>query len=200
MSKGTLYVISAPSGCGKGTILAEIFKKGDNLHYSVSATTRGPREGEIDGVNYYFITRNEFEDLIDNDGMFEYAEFVGNYYGTPKAAVLERLEAGVDVILEIETVGAMKVKKAYPEAVMIFILPPKVSTLRERLIGRGTESIEVIESRVAAATKEIEKACEYDFVLINDDLDTAVEDLQRIMKASKYMTKLNLNTIKGVLD
>lgn len=200
MNKGILYVISAPSGCGKGTILAEIFKRMDNLHYSVSATTRGPRVGEIDGVNYYFSTREEFEEMIDNGGMLEYAEFCGNYYGTPKAKVLEKLDAGISVILEIETIGAMKVKEAYPEAVLIFILPPSVDTLRQRLINRGTEALDVIEKRVGKAEAEIKKSYNYDFVIINDDLNEAVDGLELIMKSVKYMTKINNETIEGVLN
>ncbi len=198
--KGTLYVISAPSGCGKGTILSEVLKEFKNIHYSVSATTRSPREGEVNGVNYYFITREEFETEIENGGMFEYAEFCGNYYGTPKAKVIEKLNLGIDVILEIETVGAMKVKKAYPDAVLIFILPPSIDTLRERLVGRGTEALDVIERRVGEAASEIEKSYDYDYVLVNDNLMDAIEGLETIMKSCKYMTKFNMNTIKGVLN
>ncbi len=200
MNKGILYVISAPSGCGKGTILSEVLKNFKNIHYSVSATTRKPRYGEVNGVNYYFISREEFESEIENGGMFEYAEFCGNYYGTPKAKVYEKLDQGFDVILEIETVGAMKIKEAYPEAVLIFILPPNIDALRQRLIGRGTEAMEVIECRVGEAASEIEKSYDYDFVLINDNLMDAIEGLETIMKSCKYMTKFNSNTIKGVLN
>lgn len=200
MNKGILYVISAPSGCGKGTILSEVLKNFKNIHYSVSATTRKPRYGEVNGVNYYFISREEFESEIENGGMFEYAEFCGNYYGTPKAKVYEKLDQGFDVILEIETVGAMKIKEAYPDAVLIFILPPNIDALRQRLIGRGTEVMEVIECRVGEAASEIEKSYDYDFVLINDNLMDAIEGLETIMKSCKYMTKFNSNTIKGVLN
>lgn len=199
-NKGTLYVISAPSGCGKGTILSEVLKNFKNIHYSVSATTRKPREGELNGVNYYFITREEFETEISNSGMLEYAEFCGNYYGTPKAKVMEELDLGIDVILEIETVGAMKVKESYPDAVLIFILPPSIDTLRERLIGRGTEALDVIDRRVGEAASEIEKSYNYDYVLVNDNLIEAIEGLEIIMKSCKYMTKFNSNTIKGVLN
>ncbi len=199
-NKGTLYVISAPSGCGKGTILSEVLKNFKNIHYSVSATTRQPREGELNGVNYYFITREEFETEISNGGMLEYAEFCGNYYGTPKAKVMEKLDSGIDVILEIETVGAMKVKESYPDAVLIFILPPSIDTLRERLIGRGTEALDVIDRRVGEAASEIEKSYNYDYVLVNDNLIDAIEGLEIIMKSCKYMTKFNSNTIKGVLN
>lgn len=200
MNKGILFVISAPSGCGKGTILKELFQRMDNLHYSVSATTRKPREGEIDGVNYYFLTHEEFEEKIHSGGMFEYAEFCGNYYGTPKEKVFEKINAGIDVILEIETIGAMKVKEDYPDAVMIFILPPSVKTLRDRLIGRGTETRDVIDQRVGEAASEIAKAYKYDYVVVNDDLMTAVSDLETVMKSAKFLTKLNANTIEGVLE
>lgn len=199
-NKGTLYVISAPSGCGKGTILSEVLKNFKNIHYSVSATTRQPREGEKNAINYYFITREEFETEIANGGMLEYAEFCGNYYGTPKAKVMEKLDSGIDVILEIETVGAMKVKESYPDAVLIFILPPSIDTLRERLIGRGTEALDVIDRRVGEAASEIEKSYNYDYVLVNDNLIEAIEGLEIIMKSCKYMTKFNSNTIKGVLN
>lgn len=199
-NKGTLYVISAPSGCGKGTILSEVLKNFKNIHYSVSATTRQPREGEKNAINYYFITREEFETEISNGGMLEYAEFCGNYYGTPKAKVMEKLDSGIDVILEIETVGAMKVKESYPDAVLIFILPPSIDTLRERLIGRGTEALDVIDRRVGEAASEIEKSYNYDYVLVNDNLIEAIEGLEIIMKSCKYMTKFNSNTIKGVLN
>ncbi len=199
-NKGILYVISAPSGCGKGTILSEVMKSFKDIHYSVSATTRAPRDGEKNGINYYFISREEFEREIACGGMLEYAEFCDNYYGTPKAKVLEKLDAGIDVILEIETVGAMKVKKAYPDAVLIFILPPNIEALRERLIGRGTETLDVIDKRVGEAASEIEKAHNYDYVMVNDNLLDAIERLENIMKSCKYMTKFNSNTIKGVLN
>ncbi len=200
MNKGILFVFSAPSGCGKGTILKELFKRTDEIHYSVSATTRAPREGEIDGVNYYFTTREDFEKSIANDGMLEYAEFCGNYYGTPKDKVFEKINAGVSVILEIETIGAQKVKDEYPEAVMIFVLPPNIATLKDRLIGRATETDDVIESRVSKADAEIRKAYDYDYVIVNDDLNEAVDALEAVIKSAKYLTKVNNNTIEGVLD
>lgn len=199
MSRGTLYIISAPSGTGKGTIVAEVLKSDPNIHFSVSATTRAPREGETDGVNYYFISREEFLELINNGGMLEHAEFCGNHYGTPKKAVYDKLEAGRDVILEIETVGAMKVKSVCPEAVSIFILPPSLSELRRRLQTRATDSEEVIERRVAEARAEIEKSRAYDYIVVNDDLQKAIDDVKAVMSAAKRMTKLNQDTIEGVL-
>ena len=200
MNKGVLYVLSAPSGCGKGTVLAELFKRNSDIYYSISATTRAPREGEADGVNYFFVTTEKFEELIRSGGMLEYAEFCGNYYGTPKKKIEEKLCMGKDVILEIETAGAMKVKAACPEAVLIFMLPPSVETLKHRLIKRGTDSQSVIQKRVEQAEREIGMAKEYDYVFVNDDLDAAVDDLELIMKSAKYLVNQNKDLIKGVLE
>ncbi len=197
--KGTLFVISAPSGCGKGTILEEVFKRVDNLYFSVSATTRSPRPGEVDGVNYFFKTVDEFKEMVDNDGVLEYAQFCGNYYGTPKAAVLEKLSQGIDVVLEIETQGAMNIKKSYPQAVLIFILPPSIKELERRLKKRGTETDDVIAKRVGEASGEINKAYNYDFVLINDELELAIENFIHILKSHRFKIDNNKNTIDEVL-
>lgn len=200
MKKGNLYVVSAPSGCGKGTILAEILKKNANLFLSVSATTRCPREGEVDGVNYYYISEEEFNSEIESGGMLEYAQYCGNFYGTPKKKVLEKLNKGIDVILEIETIGAMQVKKAMKEAVLIFILPPSVAELRRRLNKRGTEEQEVIDSRVKEAVEEIKRAVNYDYVMMNDELENAINDFEAILKASKLTIENNKNMIGKVLE
>ncbi|MBQ8379170.1 MAG: guanylate kinase [Oscillospiraceae bacterium] len=200
MNRGTLYVVSAPSGCGKGTILAEVFKRNSNVFYSVSATTRNPREGEIDGVNYHFLTREKFLELVDNNGMLEYAEFCGNMYGTPRKAVEEKLSEGYDVILEIETKGAKQIKEKMPEAVMIFILPPSVNELRRRLNKRGTETEEVIEKRVSEAEGEIRQAYDYDYVMMNGELSDAIDDFMAIMRASKYDKTKNNKIIDEVLE
>ena len=199
INKGSLYVVSAPSGCGKGTILSEILKRNKNLFYSVSATTRQPREGEIDGVDYYFLSPEEFKTEIDNEGMLEYAQFCGNYYGTPKKKVIEKLEQGIDVVLEIETKGAMKIKKALRDAILIFILPPSVSELRRRLIKRGTEKLAVIDNRIKEAAEEINRARNYDYIMINDELDKAIEDFDAILKASKLTSRNNIKMIEEVL-
>ena len=199
MNRGTLFIISAPSGTGKGTIVSEILKSDPNIYFSVSATTRAPREGEKDGVNYFFITREEFLGLIETGGMLEHTEFCGNLYGTPKKAVYDKLDSGRDVLLEIETVGAMNVKAACPEAVSIFILPPSLYELRRRLEKRGTDSEEVIARRIAEARAEIEKSRLYDFVVMNDDLETAINDVKSVMSASKKLSKLNHDIIEGVL-
>lgn len=184
MNKGLLIVVSAPSGCGKGTILSEILKE-DGYYYSVSATTRNPREGEVDGVNYHFISKEEFQQRISENGMLEYAQYCGNYYGTPKKEVDDMRSRGRDVILEIEVQGAMKVKKLCPDAVFIFIAPPSVAELERRLRKRGTETDEVIAQRVAEAEGEISHACEYDYVIVNGALEDAIEYFKTVVRAEK---------------
>lgn len=198
MSKGLLIVVSAPSGCGKGTLLAEVLKN-DNFYYSVSATTRAPREGEVNGVNYHFTSKEDFEKLIASGGVLEYAQYCGNYYGTPRKAVEDKLAEGKDVILEIEVQGAMKIKQSCPEAVFVFILPPSVETLKERLEKRGTETADVIAKRVAEARGEIEKAYNYDYVIVNDDLDTAVSQFIEAVEAEKLTVKRSTELIDIVL-
>ncbi len=198
MNKGLLIVVSGPSGCGKGTILAEVLKQG-NFFYSVSATTRQPRQGEIDGINYHFISKDKFEELIKNDGMLEYASYCDNYYGTPKQKVDEMLDAGKDVILEIEVKGAMKIMEKCPEALFIFILPPSIKELRRRLVKRGTEATEIVEKRIGQAEAEIKNADKYDYAMVNGELEEAISDLQSIIKAEKL--KINkTNNINEVLN
>jgi len=186
--KGLLIVVSAPSGCGKGTILAEILKD-DNYYYSVSATTRKPREGEKNGVNYWFMQEDEFKQLADNGGMLEYAVYCGNYYGTPKKNVDDMLNAGKNVILEIEVQGAMNIRKICPDAVFIFINPPSFQELQRRLNKRGTESDEVIEQRIEQAKKEMEFADMYDYVIVNDELENAISDFRSVVRAQQLKVK-----------
>lgn len=199
MNKGLLFVVSAPSGCGKGTILSEILKD-DRFYYSVSATTRAPREGEIDGVNYNFMTREQFEQLIGSDGMLEYAQYCGNYYGTEKTPVERKLLDGKNVILEIEVQGAMQVRKNCPDAVLIFIMPPSVAELERRLRKRGTETDDVISKRVSKAADEIPYAKNYDYIVVNGELEKAVEDFKAIIIAEEHKTAYAENLINEVLE
>ncbi|EIM5220435.1 guanylate kinase [Staphylococcus pseudintermedius] len=182
--KGLLIVLSGPSGVGKGTVRKRIF---DDPHtsykYSISMTTRQMREGEQDGVDYFFKTREEFEKLIEADEFIEYAEYVGNYYGTPVQYVKDTMNAGHDVFLEIEVEGAKQVRKKFPDALFIFLAPPSLDHLTERLIGRGTESKEKIESRVKEAKKEVEMMNLYDYVVVNDEVDLAKDCIQSIVEA-----------------
>lgn len=181
MKEGKLFVISGPSGTGKGTICDRIISGNDDVALSVSMTTRAPREGEVDGVNYFFVSEEEFEKAIEEDGFLEYARVYRHSYGTPKEAVLSKLAEGIDVILEIDTQGAMNIKKKYPEGVFIFIKPPSLEELRRRIESRGTDSPETIELRLGEAEKEMGLIDEYDYCVVNDDLDDAVRTVQKIM-------------------
>jgi guanylate kinase len=198
MNKGILIVVSAPSGCGKGTILAEVLKD-ERFYYSVSATTRAPRPGETDGVNYHFLKKESFEELIREDGMLEYAEYCGNYYGTPKAKVFEKLNEGRNVILEIEVRGAMQIKEKYPEAVFVFVAPPSVAELKNRLEKRGTETSDVIAQRVSEAAQEISCADRYNYVVVNDSLEEAIADFRAIVRAEELKIENNKKIIDEVL-
>ena len=179
--KGVLFVISGPSGVGKGTVNKRLFEEfGNAVAFSVSATTRDPREGEVDGREYFFISRQEFEKRVANNEFLEHAEYAGNCYGTPRDYVLSLLQRGVSVILEIDVQGAMQVKRRMPESVSVFILPPSFEELEHRLRGRGTETPEKIERRLAAAKAEMARAPEYDYQIVNDDLDAAYARLREI--------------------
>lgn len=193
MKKGLLIIVSGPAGSGKGTVLSKLMAGCDEYVYSVSATTRKPRETDIEGVTYSFITREQFEEKIARGEMLEYAEYVGNYYGTPKAPVEAALEAGKNVVLEIETKGAEQVMKNAPDALSIMILPPNGKTLRERLVGRGTETPDVIERRMETARGEVKKLPLYDYVVINNDgaADEAAELIRSIIAAEKAKTQRN---------
>lgn len=198
MSKGRLIVFSAPSGCGKGTMLREILRD-ENFYISVSATTREPREGEVDGVDYHFISREEFQKLIDNNGMLEYAEYCDNLYGTPVKEVREQLDKGRNVILEIEVKGAMKIRKLCPEALFIFVVPPSLKELDRRLRKRGTETEEVIIQRVERAAEEIPYAVKYDYIIVNDGLEEAVEDFRSIVRAESFRAEFARELINEVM-
>ena len=179
--RGLLIVLSGPSGVGKGTVRKAIFESDDNdFQYSVSMTTRNKREGEIEGVDYYFRTREEFEALIEAGEMLEYAEYVGNYYGTPLSYVQKTLDQGKDVFLEIEVQGAKQVKEEVPDGVFIFLTPPDLAELRSRITGRGTDSAEVIDERMRVAREEIEMMALYDYAVVNDEVSKAVQRLSLI--------------------
>ena len=182
MKQGRLFVISGPSGAGKGTICKALIESGA-ADLSVSMTTRKPRGIEQEGIHYYFVSHEEFRKSIDEGNMLEWAEIYGNRYGTPKKPVLDKLAQGRDVILEIEMQGAMQVKESYPKSVLIFVLPPSISELRKRLIARGTETPEQIDLRTRTTLDEIKRIKDYSYFIVNDDLDTAVEDARTIMSA-----------------
>ena len=185
--RGLLIVFSGPSGVGKGTVRQEIFSTPDHkFEYSVSMTTRAQRPGEVDGKDYFFRSREEFEELIRNGQMLEYAEYVGNYYGTPLTYVNETLDKGIDVFLEIEVQGALQVKKKVPDAVFIFLTPPDLHELQERLVGRGTDSEEVIAQRIERAREEIALMSEYDYAIVNDEVPLAAERVKRVIEAEHF--------------
>ena len=185
--RGLLIVFSGPSGVGKGTVRQEIFSTPDHkFEYSISMTTRQKRPEEVDSVDYFFRTREEFEELIKNGQMLEYAEYVGNYYGTPLTYVNETLDKGIDVFLEIEVQGALQVKKKVPDGVFIFLTPPDLDELKDRLVGRGTDSEEVIRQRIERAKEEIALMREYDYAVVNDEVPLAAERVKRIIEAEHF--------------
>lgn len=190
-NRGLLMVVSGPAGVGKGTVCKQFLKDNPQVKLSVSATTRTPRPGEENGREYYFLTKEEFEEKIKTDNLLEYVCFVGNYYGTLKSAVEEKLSAGEDVLLEIEVEGAMNVKKKFPDSVLVFVVPPSFTELSNRLIGRGTESPEVVEKRLLRAREEFECINHYDYVLLNDSIEDAAERLYSILTAEKMKTERN---------
>lgn len=197
MSRGKLIVVSGFSGAGKGTVMKELVKS-DNYALSVSATTRPPRQGEIEGESYFFKTKEEFENMIQADELVEYACYVGNYYGTPKAFVEQKMAEGKDVLLEIEIQGALKIKAKYPDAVLIFITTKDAKTLKERLTGRGTETEEVINQRLARAAEEAEGIESYDYIVINDILEDCVKTVDRIIKSEHNRTSEKISIIQDI--
>lgn len=183
--KGILIVVSGFSGAGKGTLMKELLKRYDNYALSVSMTTRAPREGEVDGESYFFVDKETFERTIAEDGLIEYASYCGNYYGTPREYVEKCLQDGRDVILEIEIQGALKVKEKFPETLLLFVMPPSAAELKRRLEGRGTESPEVIRERLVRASEEAEGIDNYEYLIINDDLDECVREMNDIINAAR---------------
>jgi len=179
--EGILLVISGPSGAGKGTICKALLEKRPDMAYSISCTTRQPRNGEVDGKNYFFKSREEFENMIANDGFLEHADVYGNYYGTPKAYVMDQVAQGKDIILEIDPQGALQVKKNYPNGVFVFIVPPSLSELSKRIYNRGTDAVDVIKKRLSAATSELAYASKYDYIVVNDEVEKATTKVNNIV-------------------
>ena len=198
MNKGILVVVSGFSGAGKGTVMKRLMEKYDGYALSVSATTRKPRPGEEDGREYFFRTRDEFEKLIEEDALLEYARYVENYYGTPRSYVEEQLQAGRNVILEIEIQGAMKIKEKIPEALLVFVTPPTVEELERRLTGRGTETAQVIADRLARAGEEAEGMGQYDYILVNDTVEECVDHLHQIMVSEHSRVSRNAEFIADI--
>ena len=198
MRKGLLILISGPSGTGKGTVCDLLRKNHPEISYSISATTRQPRPGEQDGVNYYFYDKEKFRQMIDAGELLEWAEVYGNYYGTPKQKVLDRLNAGEDILLEIDTQGALNVMKAMPEGLFIFLLPPSLEELANRLKGRGTETEESLQRRLGAAVDEIKIAHNYRYVVVNDKVEAAEKAIAGIIEAEHHRTDLNEELLAGL--
>ncbi len=199
MTKGKLFVVSGPSGAGKGTICRSILEEAKDIKFSVSMTTRAPREGEVHGEHYYFVKHEEFQKLIAEDGFMEYAQVYGNnFYGTPRKQALDWMEAGSDVILEIDVQGALQVKKSYPEAVLIFILPPSIEELKNRIMGRGSETEESMRNRLGAALQEISCIDKYDYRVVNRELVDAIERVKAIILAEQC--KLNDEEVDRIVN
>ena len=201
MPKGSVIIVSGPSGVGKGTIVKKVVEKRNDMFLSVSCTTRAPREGEIPGVSYHYISEEEFKKRIDEEDVLEWECYVGNYYGTPLAPMLSAMEEGKSTILEIEVGGAFQAKRRYPEAVLVFVVPPSFSELKKRLETRdaGNEvALAAIEKRMARALEEYEKIVDYDYIIVNDDLDEAVKSLETIIEAGRLSVKNNKETIEKV--
>ena len=198
--QGILVVVSGFSGAGKGTLMKERLKRYDNYALSISATTRAPREGETDGKEYFFVTKEQFEKMRDERKLIEYAQYVNNYYGTPKEYVEQKMAEGKDVILEIEIQGALKVKKRFPDALLLFVTPPSAEELRRRLVGRGTETLEVINARLARAAEEASGMEAYDYLLINDDLDRCVEEMHQLIQLQHRKTSYHLDFLSKMRE
>jgi guanylate kinase len=197
--KGLLVVVSGPSGTGKGTVCQKLLSHRHNVRYSVSATTRKPREGEIDGKNYFFVTESKFLDMLENDALIEWDKYCDNYYGTPKEYVESCLDEGFDVILEITVEGALEIKHKYPECVLIFIVPPSLEELRRRIESRATECCDVIEKRLDQASKEIKQVPKYDYLILNDSVEKAVLDIEKVLDAERLKPSRNIELLNSIL-
>lgn len=200
MSKGGVFVVSGPSGSGKDTVLKGLFAENPDIVFSISSITRAMRPGEREGEKYNFISRECFEDMIKNDLLLEHNVFVGNYYGTPRIPVEKAVSEGKDIIIEVDVNGAAQIRKKLPEAVTVFIMPPSFEELKRRLVGRGTESEELIEKRLRSALDEIRRAEEYDYIIVNDDAAAASQSLMSVIKACRLKTERQKNIINEVLE
>ncbi|WP_010247832.1 guanylate kinase [Acetivibrio cellulolyticus] len=196
--EGLLVVVSGPSGTGKGTLLSNIKEREKNIRFSVSATTRSPRSGEIDGVNYFFKTHEEFDSMIKNNELVEWVKYCDNFYGTPKKCIEDTIKSGFDCLLEIEVEGALNIKKIYPDCVSIFILPPSFEELRRRIEARGTEKAEVIDKRMDKAIKEMNYVDRYDYVVVNDRIEEAVSSISSILTSEKLKFERNINILESI--
>ena len=197
-TRGQLVVLSGPSGVGKSTVISELLSQRDNIYFSVSFTTRAPRVGEADGINYNFVAREQFEAMIANDELLEYAEYVNNYYGTSLKLIQEKMDAGIDVLLDIEVQGAAKVRAKCPDAVFIFIIPPSFEELSRRLRGRNTDSEEVIAGRLQKAREEYREIHRYDYLVVNDKVSAAAAEINAILTAESCRTPNRINLVEGV--
>ena len=198
--QGILAVVSGFSGAGKGTLMKELLKRYDNYALSISATTRSPREGEADGREYFFISQERFQQMIEEDRQIEYAQYVNHYYGTPKDYVMQQMAQGKDVILEIEIQGALKVKKRFPDALLLFVTPPSAEELCRRLVGRGTETLEVINARLRRAAEEASGMEAYDYLLINDEIDRCVEEMHNLIQLQHRRTAFHLDFLNQMRE
>ena len=200
MNKGRVFIISGPSGSGKDTLMKKVFEKAPDILFSISSITRPMRVGEVEGEKYNFISRERFEEMIANDELLEHNVFVGNYYGTPKAPVLNAVNDGKNMLIEVDVNGAYQILEKIPDAVSIFIMPPSLEILKARLTGRGTDEQSIIDKRLFEALREISCAKDYDYIVVNDDLETAANEFVSIMSVDKFKTDRNLELINKILN